>query len=106
MLLPTLKLQHILTAALIVQNTISQSTISWLSDTDYSHFQTSFYNLDYNKDGVVTLNEAKLGILSILDAEYLDSLPQINGQFDDEIYANYHTFQPNKYNCVPSINSV
>ena len=66
----------------------SQSIISWLSDMDYYSLKTSFFNLDYNRDGLVTLNEAKLGILSILDAEYLAKQEtDEKGEFSDEIYA-------------------
>merc|ERR1712176_1645168 len=92
---------------MLIPETISQSTIEWLSDMDYYSFRTSFLNLDYNKDGLVTLFEAKLGILSILDGEYLEAQDiGPNGEFSDEIYAQYHTYQPSKYNCIPSIISM
>jgi len=74
---------------------------------DYYSFRTSFFNLDYNSDGMVTLNEAKLGILSLLDEEYLDKQDiDEDGEFSNEIYAQYHTYQPKKYNCVPSLISM
>ena len=74
---------------------------------DYYSFRTSFFNLDYNGDGMVTLNEAKLGILSILDAKYLDKQDiDEDGEFSNEVYNQYHTYQPKKYNCVPSLISV
>ena len=95
------------TITTLIQQTISHSQIGWLSDIDYYSFRTSFFNLDYNKDGIVTLNEAKLGILSILDAQYLSTQPiDENGEFSNEVYAQYHTYQPSKYNCIPSLISV
>ena len=95
-------------ACLIIQTqSTSENTIPWLSDMNYYSFQTTFFLLDYNKDGAVTINEAKLGILSILDGEYLSDQPlDENGEFSDEVYAQYHTYQPSKYNCVPSMISV
>eukprot|EP01084_Bolivina_argentea_P100325 180159_1 len=96
-----------LTFTTLISLILSQSTIDWLSDWDYNSFRTSFYLLDYNQDGVVTLNEAKLGILSILDGKFLATQPTDEyGDFSADIYDNYHTFQPSKYNCIPSIISM
>jgi len=83
------------------------STIEWLSDSDYNSFRSSFFNLDYNDDGVVTLNEAKLGILSILDAQYLQTqVVNERGEFSESVYAQYVTYRPSKYNCIPSLISM
>ena len=97
----------IISTIILIAQVTSQSTIKWLSDMDYYSFFTSFLFLDYNRDGQVSLNEAKLGILSILDSEYLSSqTTDSNDEFSDEVYAKYHTYQPSKYNCVPSIIAV
>ena len=100
---------HVAVCALLIRQTLSQSTspIAWLSDADYNSFKSSFLNLDYNKDGSVTLNEAKLGVLSILDADYLATQTLgSDGEFSDAVYAQYHTFQPSKYNCIASLIAV
>ena len=96
------------TVITFIGRALSQSsTIEWLSDSDYNSFRTSFLNLDYNEDGTVTLNEAKLGILSMLDAAYLETqLINERGEFSDDVYEQYHTYQPSKYNCIPSLIAV
>eukprot|EP01083_Nonionella_stella_P179092 634668_1 len=78
-----------------INSIASYNVASDFHPTTVDQLKTAYYKvLDHNNDGIVTINELKLGILSIAES---DALP------DDQSITSYI---PHEHTCHPSLNFV